>query len=377
MIGSFPIGTVPVGSNQLAGFQLGTLEVANATATALSFNTGILIGQATANASGFTASNSITLQIGQSSANAQALDTITKFLASLGQADASAEGLDISGLKIGLGTADNTAQGKDGQFLVFLDLGQGGANAEANLIIPKQISTMIFAHAIASGETLDNLQIRLKIGRAEADAVSLDIVPLSKLELGQAFSTATGLDFAGVGLGLIRVDTTAQGEDITPKTTLSLGVSEAEIQALDFVTLTKPLLDNAEAIAQALGVTEQDLILTIEDATANALDGNLTYLVDGVPEIVVTRSATQAVLKVLNKNQNNLRIFRADDHRGAFSVIQSNWDDDTDYTDTGLDQTKNYKYVAAFVVVGTRGGEEFIVTGQRSLPVYTIGNQLL
>lgn len=377
MISSFPIGSVPIGSNQLAGFEIVSLGVADATSAGLLLNIGIQMGQGSATAQGLNASNYISLQLGQSGANAQALDAIGKFLAQLGQASGTAQALDVSGLKIGLGQASGTAQGELGQFKVFLDLGQGGATAQGNVLIPKQIAGLIFAHAIASAEPLGNLQIRLKIGRADSEAVSLDLAPLTKLELGQAFSTATGLDFSGVGLGLFRVDTTAQGKDIVPKTNLSLGIIDATADALDFNSIIKPLLGSADAIADALDITEQELPLVIGEAIASALNGDITYLVDGVPEIVVTRSDTSATLKVLNQNQNNLRIFRADDHRGSFSVIASNHDDSTDYVDSGLDQTKNYKYVAAFVVVGTKGGSEFIVTGQRCLPVYTIGNQIL
>lgn len=377
MIGSFPIGVVSIGSNYQPGPKVESLGIADATAEGLLLGllTNPTLGVSSASATGL---NVVTLSkpalvsaLGEANANSVLL-SISQLLESAG---GTATALSIGGQKIGLLVADNTAKGEDAQFLVYLDLGKGTGTAEAKPVIPKQLSTMIFAHAIASGELIENLQIRMKIGRAESDAIGLDAVPLSKLQLSQAFAESTGINFSGIGLGLFRVDLN------TASTITGLGISlddvNATAQALGITPLAKPILDNAEAIAQALGVTEQDLILTIEDATAQALNGDITYIVGEVPEIVVTRTSTQAILKVLNQNQNNLRIFRSDDHRGNFSVLESNWDDSTDYTDTGLDETKNYKYVASFVVVGEKGGVEYIVTGQKCLPVYTIGNQLL
>lgn len=432
MIGSFPIGSVPVGSNQLQGIQFEILGVAESTATGLS--------------SGFNVKPVLDL------ATAEAQGEFSKFLS-----------------KLGLTPATATTSSID--------------------VITKTILKPVFAHAIASGESLDNLQIRVKIGRADADADSLLLIPKSSFEIGQAGadSQANNMNI-GLGamranadaigklfnlkLGIDKANATAQAIDGIPKSLpildvaeltadsnilsqkifigtstadseatgigLGMGVStltgEAQSQAGDIHLLVKPLLDNAEltansnvvvlkvsidvgianstaeargfgmgvstllANAQAEGVDIKLLIktlletaeltaqgtipgLTIEiddyNALASALDADVVYLVQDVPDIVVNRTSTQAVLKVLNQNENNIRIFRADDHRGLFSVIQSNWDDATDYTDSGLDETKNYKYVACFVVVGTKGGQEYIVTGQKSLPVYTIGNQLL
>lgn len=316
MIGSFPIGTVPIGSNQLAGIEVVSLGVADATSAGLLLNIGIQIGQGSATAQGLTASEYISLQLGQAQVDTSVFD-----------------------------------------------------------VIPKTTLDLVFAHAIASGESLGNLQIRLKIGRADSDAQALNVDSKHILSLGQALAESQGLNFSGLGLGLFPADSVAEMQ--RPGLGIPLLTKDISAQALPVISVMKPELGQASATINALSFNPITIELFDGDMVASALDGDITYLIREVPEIVVDRTSTQAVLKVLNQNQNNLRIFRADDHRGQFSVIQSNWNDATDYTDSGLDASKNYKYVAAFVVVGNKGGAEFIVTGQRCLPVYTIGNQIL
>lgn len=313
MIGSFPIGTVPVGSNQLAGFQIGVLGIADSSADGLLMNMRLGIGQASAQSDGLLA--------------------IPKTLLELGISDSTAESINV---------------------------------------IPKTLSDLILANLTADA---NGLGMALSLGQGSATAQGLIGIPKVYLQVGQALSTAQGIDFKGLGIGLLRVDLNAQPE--RPGLGIPLVIKDSTAQALDLVGLMKPELGQATATIDANSFNPVYIELFDGDMVATALDASASYLITEIPEIVVTRTSTQAVLKVLNKNQNNLRIFRADDHRGAFSVVQSNWDDATDYTDSGLDETKNYKYVACFVVVGTRGGVEYIVTGQRCLPVYTIGNQLL
>lgn len=438
MIGSFPIGVVSIGSNYQPGPKVESLGIADATAE------GLLLGLLT----------NPTLDVG--SASAQGVDVISLSKPSFGLAGATATGIStfirigtflekaealgsansISGLTISLTQIDSTAQSLNGQMLAKLSLGIGSAFISGISVIPKHIATMIFAHAIASGESLEDLQIRMKIGRADSSAEGLNIQLLSKLLLGISDSQINGLNATtktildsiiaestanartldGLNIGLNIGSATAQAEALVSntKTYIDFGRALTDAQGLNFgglkiallgadsisnaktfgmgvplitggisastldiVTLIKPSLSIAEMEANAYSFNPITIEILIGDMIAGANLADITYIVNDVPEIVVDRTSTQAVLKVLNQNQNNLRIFRADDHRALFSIIASNHDDSTDYIDSGLDETKNYKYVAAFVVVGEKNGQEYIVTGQRCLPVYTIGNQIL
>lgn len=316
MIGSFPIGSVPIGSNQLAGLEVLPLGVAGATSAGLLLNIGIQMGQGSATAQGLTASEYISLQLGQAQADTTLFD-----------------------------------------------------------VIPKTTLDLVFAHAIASAEPLGNLQIRLKIGRADSDAQALNVIPKTVLSAGQALANSQGFDFSGIAISMLPAGSTAE------MNRAGIGVSllskNVSSQALEVIPLAKLDLEVAGSEADAYPFEPMILNLIIGDLIASAKDADLAYIVTGVPDIIVTRSEdlTQNLLKVLNDTLGNVNIYRADDHKGLFELISQN--QSSPYTDSGLDETLNYKYKAAFIVTGTKGGETVVVEGEKSLPRYTIGNKIL
>jgi len=241
------------------------------------------------------------------------------------------------------------------------------------------IVSLELAEATASGNNIQPL-VALSLGKGEATASGLNLIPKVDLELGRGEAQGFGINFQGVGLGTTLAEATANAQNIIAKITLEMGLSEAQAQALDVVTLTKLLTDVAESSTVAYDMTQKlTLPLTQAEATAQALDlADIVYVIDDVPQIQVDRTSTQSVVKVTNPSDlKNVRIFRSEDHRGTFSTLVSNHDESSDYSDTGLDATKNYKYKCAFIVVGTKGGVEYIAVGERSAPVYTIGSNVL
>jgi len=298
----------------------------------------------------------------------------------IGTAEATADANNIQPLAIlSLGNASATASGIDIFIGQSLNLGTAEASVSANDLEQKILPSLGFATAIASAQSPTPI-IRFKIGRADAGASALNIQPKVLLDVPTAEATAQALDFSGVGLGTLTASASIEAVDILPKVLMALGVAEAQSSAVDGQTLIQLLTETAGAEASANAFT-QSITQPLEsaEAIAEALSlADIVYVVDDVPEIQVDRTSTQAVVKTTNPSDlYNVRIFRADDHRGTFSTLVSNHDESSDYTDSGLDASKNFKYKCAFIVVGTKGGVEYIVVGERSAPVYTIGTNVL
>jgi len=399
MIGSYPIGVFPYGRAEseagVAVVSLGVAEAiasangattqvvfrlqptpAEATAQAIGSNIGLGLGTADASASGVDATLKLLLALGVSEADAQALGAGIQTILAASPAEATAQGL-LASTPVTLVTAiaDAIAQGNNIASKHLLDLGFASSEAEANDLITKTILETIFATAIASGQIPIPL-IRFKIGRAEGVASGNDIVPKVDLTLGNAEAAAEAIDMGGVGLGIFPAEAIVNAQDIVPKTFLDTETGEVVADALVIVPLSKLALAPAEAIVNGLS-TDIGIETTEAAAIATALDGDATYFVTDVPDIIVTRSAdlTQNVLKVLNDEVGNVNIYRADDHRALFSKIATN--QTSPYTDSSLDPEKNFKYKATFVIVGTKGGQSVEVEGPKSDPRYTIGSNTL
>jgi len=399
MIGSYPIGTFPYGRAESdAGVVLVVLGVSQATASAndvtldvlfrlqadtaeaqaqaIGSNIGIGLGTADAEVSGLQAATKVLLDLGLAESEAQALDLLASSGVRTIPAQASAQAFDFA-LSITVGTeiAEALAQGQDLSPKTLLQLGLAQSEAEANDLITKTLLQTIFATAIASGQTPVPL-IRFKIGRASATVDALDLTPKVDLTLGNAQAAAEALDMGGVGLGIFPAEAIANAQDIVPKSFLDTQTGQVTADTLLIVPLSKLALTPAEAIVNGIG-TDIGIGTTEAAAIASALDGDATFFIEDIPDIVVTRSAdlTQAVLKVLNDEVGNVNIYRADDHRALFSKIATN--QASPYTDTGLDPAKNFKYKATFVIVGTKGGQSVEVEGGKSEPRYTIGNNKL
>jgi len=399
MIGSYPIGTFPYGRVEsdagVAVVSLGIAEAiasandattqvlfrlqptpAQATAQAIGSNIGLGLGTATASTSGVDAALKLFIALGVSEADAQALGAGIQTILNANPAEATAQGL-LASTPVTLVTAiaESIAQGNNIASKHLLDLGFAQSEAEANDLITKTILETIFATAIASGQTPVPL-IRFKIGRASATVDALDLTPKVDLTLGNAQAAAEALDMGGVGLGIFPAEAIANAQDIVPKTFLDTETGQVTADTLLIVPLSKLALTPAEAIVNGIG-TDIGIGTTEAAAIASALDGDATFFIEDIPDIVVTRSAdlTQAVLKVLNDEVGNVNIYRADDHRALFSKIATN--QASPYTDTGLDPAKNFKYKATFVIVGTKGGQSVEVEGGKSNPRYSIGSNKL
>lgn len=439
MIGVFPIGAVPVGSNQLAGLRIEELGQASASASTNSYQLFLkLLSQAgSSSASGFDLSTLTTLDAQLAELNAQALVVTGKLLPILVNAQALASANSTSGISISVTPLNISSDALDGQTLAKIDLGIGSSTISALSVIPKQISTMIFAHAIASGDLLNNLQIRLKVGRAESNVSAIDIDSLARIPIGIPYaqfdsldvitksilqsdapsSTASSLDLENISIYLNLGQALAGAESLASRTNIYMQVGQAicEANGIDFSGLSIGMF-KAEALSNArtfgmgiplvtagLSAASNDVTLLIKsdlllasaqaqayefepmllnaiigDLIASANNADVTYIVTGVPDIIVTRSSdlTQNVLKVLNEDAGNVNIYRASDHRGLFELIAQNQSPD-EYLDSGIDEEFNYKYKAAFVITGTIGGQSVVVEGEKSLPIYTIGNKLL
>ena len=237
---------------------------------------------------------------------------------------------------VSLEFAEATTNGNDIQPLVALGLGNAEGVASPQDIVLKQLTTLGFAEAIAEPLTFAQ-KVSPELGFATAIASGQVPIPLIRFKIGRASATVDALD-------------------LTPKVDLTLGT--------------------AEAIANGIS-TDIGIETTEAAAIASALDGDATFFIEDIPDIVVTRSAdlTQAVLKVLNDEVGNVNIYRADDHRALFSKVATN--QTSPYTDTGLDPAKNFKYKATFVILATKGGQSVEVEGGKSEPRYTIGNNKL
>ena len=220
----------------------------------------------------------------------------------------------------------------------------------------------------------------LQVAQLQVQANDLNPVYVLTHDVAQATVSALDFDKLTIGQDLEAGQLQVTANDVFTKTLLNLGFAELDANANDITTLTKLLTQIGE-----LDVTANDMDQRIgvnmgkAELALSAVDfADIVYVVDGVPQIQVTRTSTQAVITVENPSTlQNVRIFRATDHRGTFSTLESNHDESSDYTDSGLDASLNYKYKCAFIVVGTKGGVEYIAVGERSAPVYTIGNQVL
>ena len=441
MFGAYPVGTYPYGGVEYpAGLFIVVLGQAQADIAGLNAvpKTSLVFGQPTTTADALDSLLSLTISIGQASATAQGLNADIKLLLSANVAGATASANDLSNLFISLGLdpANVDAQGFFAVPLSKLSTLSANSTAEGLDLVPKIIAQLVFAHAIASAESLGNLQVRIKIGRADADVDALDIQGLQRLDLGQGLSTAQSLDAAtriilslssgdmsaealdldnlSILMGLGQASLTASSFNATTKTYLEVGQALAQSQGIDFsglkiglfsadslasvntfgmgiplitgglsasaqgiVPLVKPELLAASSTIQAYEFEPMILNILIGEMIASAKDGDLTYIVTGVPDIIVTRSSdfTENELKVLNYNNENINIYRADDHRGIFELLEQA--EVSPYTDSSLDKTLNYKYKAAFVITGTKGGVEVVVEGEKSNAIYTIGNKTL
>ena len=220
----------------------------------------------------------------------------------------------------------------------------------------------------------------LQVAQLQVQANDLNPVYVLTHDVAQATVSALDFDKVTIGQSLEAGQLQVTANDVFTKTLLNLGFAELSTDANDLITLTKLLSQVGE-----LDLTANDLGQNIgvnmgrAELALSAVDfADIVYVVDDVPQIQVDRTSTQAVVKVTNPSDiKNVRIFRADDHRGTFSTLVSNHDESSDYTDSGLDASKNFKYKCAFIIVGTKGGVEYIAVGERSAPVYTIGTNVL
>lgn len=122
---------------------------------------------------------------------------------------------------------------------------------------------------------------------------------------------------------------------------------------------------------------------------------DITVGFSGYPEISVNRYDDNAVVSLVSATKYDLRIYRANDHRETFYRYVDNVDSTSNFTDEAIWNTyayewdsnnvdydefsssKNYKYKASFIAVGTKNGVPFEVESQTSDPIYTIGNKTL
>lgn len=379
MIGAYPIGTFPYGSIiQETGLAVVSLEVAEATVSGNVIQPFIVLdlGNAEASADGIDATIRQFLDLGFAEATAQGLNFGQKVSPSLGFATAIASGqLPIPIIRFKIGRAEGTAQAVNLVPKTFLDTIVSDSEALAVDIITKTSLSGAVAEAVAQSNDATTLaKLATLVAQAETDANDITLKVLPDLGVGEAIAQA--IDIAGVGLGLIPATSVVNAQDIVPKTFLDTETGEVVADALFVIPLSKLALTPAEAIVNGIG-TDIGIETTEAAAIATALDGDATFFISDIPDIVVTRSSdlTQAVLKVLNSELGNVNIYRADDHRALFSKIATN--QTSPYTDSGLDPALNYKYKATFVIIGTKGGQQVEVEGGKSDPRYTIGNNKL
>lgn len=318
MIGSFPIGSVPYGSNP--------------TSVGAAQSVTTLVAQANAQAYGFD----IGVELGQASASGLAYNATPKFSVDTLIPQANTESFDAG-------------------ILQSLQLGFSQANAQAYSITPV-------------GVVADDVV---------ATAQAYDIQPKFYLEFGLPQASAQAYSITPVGLETDDVVGIAQAYDFSINRTLDLGIALSSAQAYGAISKLIVTTQIAQASAQAYRIEKQDLETDDVVATAQAYDITPVYLVRDIPNIVATRSSNleSVEIKVLNSSIGNVNIYRADDHKGLFSKIAT--DQASPYTNSGLDTGLNYKYRAAFVVLGNIGGSPVEQEGQKSEPRYTIGNRIL
>lgn len=382
MIGAFPVGSRSVGGAESVARVRPSLGIANSTAEAVGFNVGLGLGRGEAIAQANDIVELVSLALGSASSTANANDVIPIHKPYLITAEMIAASPNIDGLQIRLkvGRADSTINAIDFTAVQQLALGQGQAEASANDVIPTHKPSLVLATADANALDLDGLVIRMNLGRAEAEFEALDAQLNAILDLGLADMDAQALDLDGlnIALNLTQAEMTAAANRFD----LALGLGRADSTANALDVIPKTLLDLTPA-----GMTASAILSTLliglkvgrADASMTALDAaDIIYIVDQLPDIEVDRTSNSATVIVRNpSNKYESRIFRADDHRGTFSVIASSHDESNNYIDSGLDSSLNYKYKVAFIAVGQKGGVEYIVVGERSTPVYTYGTETL
>lgn len=106
-------------------------------------------------------------------------------------------------------------------------------------------------------------------------------------------------------------------------------------------------------------------------AIADALDSDVTYYIRNSPRLVVDRNGDSATVKVPNRINTDVKIYRADEYRSNFNELVTV--SAVPYQDTGLTLTTNYKYKVSFVISGTKAGNPHEVESRKSETRYTIG----
>lgn len=382
MIGLYPVGSRAVGGAESVARVRPDLGVADSSFTGVGFDIALTMGKAEAeyNANPIVDLTSVILQTAGATVDANGIIPLHK--PNLIFADAIFASPNIDGLQIRLKVerADASMNALDIQALTRLELGQATATVNANDVIPTHKPDLVIATASAEALDLDGLTIRLDVGQATATANALDSSLNILLDMGIAEMTGNANDLDGLSVGLNLGTADATADALGMNLGLGLGTANALYNGLGIVP--KTILDLTTATATFSAVLQTLLVglkLGRADASFNALDlADIVYVVDELPEIQVDRQSTQATVKVTNpSNTFDSRIFRADDHRANFDVLVSSHDESSDYVDSGLDASINYKYKVAFIAEGTKGGVEYIVVGERSAPVYTIGNKVL
>lgn len=113
-------------------------------------------------------------------------------------------------------------------------------------------------------------------------------------------------------------------------------------------------------------------IIHLDYAKSRALayDMFIQYFVEGVPQIIVNRNNTTALIQIINRDNNEIRIYRGDDYEAFFYQLIDIGDDE--YLDIDLDENKNYKYKASFIINGIINDEPVVGISQQSDVVHTI-----
>lgn len=105
-------------------------------------------------------------------------------------------------------------------------------------------------------------------------------------------------------------------------------------------------------------------------AISRAFDIDPSYgIIPGVPVIRVNRTEDTVTVMVKNKEDTQIRVYRAEDYRGNFSPIVIT--DDNPYEDTDIDPKTNYKYKVSFAMEGEIDGELETAESRRSKTKYT------
>ena len=434
MIGSFPIGSVPYGSNEIADSlakQIVTTLLAQANGVAFDFNIGLVttlaaqadsvafdlnIGVATipaiasgqaysatsklfvhmllaqagtqaydstplrstisdlANASGqaYNATTKLSLSVDTlfAQANTESYGAITSPV--LGSGLSSVEAYDFSPVTVYADDVVAVAQAYDFNTVIGILAESASASAEAYDSGVLRTVTSDSANASAQAYRID--PVRIYADDVVAVAVAYDIIPKSYLQTLTASASAQAY---GMELGLDADDVVATTQVYGFNLRLQSSTAISSSQAYDIIPKVTLSLEIAQASAQAYSISQVDLETDEVVAVAQAYNITPRYTISDVPNIVVTRSSNlqSNEIKVLNSSIGNVNIYRASDHKGLFTKIAT--DQTSPYTDSGLDTSLNYKYRAVFVVNGNIGGSPVEQEGQKSQPRYTIGNRTL